>query len=856
MAQTDNNDPIETGANETASPSSYNEENIKILEGLEAVRKRPGMYIGDVADGSGLHHLVYEVVDNSIDEALAGFAKNIFVTIHIDNSVTVTDDGRGIPTAIKFDDKHEPKRSASEIALTELHAGGKFDENGYKISGGLHGVGVSCVNALSNWLELTVERDGRTHFLRFERGVVVDRLTETVKDPATGNMVQVSPMKDLGPTARRGTTVHFQPDNNIFLPVTDFSYDTLRKRLRELSYLNSGVDIEITDERTGKHERLESVGGVRAFVIDKNASRGPIHKDPIYIKKTIEQKTAKDPNKLIPVYVEAALQWNSSYNDTPVEAYTNNIPQRDGGTHVTGLKNAMTSVFKKYIEDNQLKKKQDKFDISGEDMREGLICVLSVKIPQPSFSSQTKDKLVTAEAQTAVYAAVTEGLETFLEENPDQAKIICEKIMVAARGREAARKAREVTRKQIIGGGLPGKLADCSSRDPLECELFIVEGDSAGGSAKVGRNREFQAILPLRGKILNVEKAATEKLLDSEQITTLARAIGTSIGKEFDIGKLRYNRIILMTDADVDGQHICTLLLTFFYRQMIPLIEGGHVYIAQPPLYGVYTGKRNAEKKEVKEYIKDDAQMDEFIRNKAMEGAALYCSQSDFDAGIALAGEELKARVLSYQTAQDVIKKLNQIIDRTALVAIVSGAVLDLSDEEHSMKTAEEFRSRIQDPQVQVDALFNTEKSRWHLRFRRYIYGNVTETFLGPDFVNSVPYQELTNAANSIKGLIREGARVKRGEKSQSVNNFDEAVSWLNAQATQSIRRQRYKGLGEMDAKELFETTMDPKTRSMRQVKLNDISAADDTFATLMGDEVAPRRTFIENNAIYANIDS
>ncbi|HBZ58486.1 MAG TPA: DNA gyrase subunit B [Sutterella sp.] len=848
-------DTIEAAAQEQSAPAEYNEENIKILEGLDAVRKRPGMYIGDVADGSGLHHLVYEVVDNSIDEALAGFAKNIFVTIDIDNSITVVDDGRGIPTAVKFDDKHKPKRSAAEIALTELHAGGKFDDNGYKISGGLHGVGVSCVNALSNWLELTVHRDGRSHRLRFEHGFVMDRIVEEAVSPITGEKVLVSPMKDLGPTEKRGTEVRFQPDENIFKPITEFKYETLRKRLRELSYLNSGVDIEITDKRTGMHERLESTGGVRSFVIDKNATRTAIHKDPIYIQRTINQKTAKDSTKTVPVYVEAALQWNSSYNETPIEAYTNNIPQRDGGTHVTGLKNAMTTVFKNYIAKNELMKKADKFELAGDDMREGLVCVLSVKIPQPSFSSQTKDKLVTSEAQPAVYAAVSEGLETFLEEHPDQAKVICEKIITAARGREAARKAREVTRKQILGGGLPGKLADCSSRDPLQSELFIVEGDSAGGSAKTGRNREYQAILPLRGKILNVEKSATDKLLNSEQITTLARAIGTSIGKDFNIEKLRYNRIILMTDADVDGQHICTLLLTFFYRQMLPLLENGHIYIAQPPLYGVYTGKRDAKKQEIKNYIKDDAEMERYIRKIAMKDAELFRSQADFEAGTALSGLDLEDHILAYQKAQDALRKLDKLIDRAALVAIISGVTVHLEDEQSATQTAQEFNRQIADPEVSVDALFDTEKSRWHLRISRRIYGNTTETFIGPEFVNSALYKELVAAAVSMKGLVGEGARIKRGEKSKAVKNFDEAVTWLNTQATESIRRQRYKGLGEMSAEELFETTMDPETRSLRQVKLTDGSNADDTFAMLMGDEVEPRRLFIEANAEYANID-
>lgn len=836
--------------------STYNETNIKILEGLEAVRKRPGMYIGDVSDGSGLHHLVYEVVDNSIDEAMAGYAKNIFVTIHMDNSVSVVDDGRGIPTAIKFDDKHEPKRSAAEIALTELHAGGKFDDNGYKISGGLHGVGVSCVNALSSWLELKVHRDGRTHFLRFEKGVVVDRRIETVKSPLTGEMVEVSPMKDLGETTKRGTEVHFLPEKSIFEPVTDFDYDTLLLRLRELSYLNSGVDIELSDERSGKHVRLESEGGVRSFVLYKNTTRRAIHKDPIYIQKTIEQKTAKDNTKEIPVYVEVALQWNDSYNES-LAAYTNNIPQRDGGTHVTGLRLAMTQVFKNYIANNDFLKKGDKFEISGEDMREGLTCVLSVKVPQPSFSSQTKDKLVTSEVQPAVYAAVSEGLETFLEENPDQAKEICNKIVGAARAREAARKAREVTRKQIFGGGLPGKLADCSSKDPAASEVFIVEGDSAGGSAKTGRKREFQAILPLRGKILNVEKASVDKLLDSEQIRTLVLALGTQLKDEFNLEKLRYHRIILMTDADVDGAHIRTLLLTFFYRQMPQLIEGGHVYIAQPPLYGVLIGGRDKKtNKERKIYLKDDAEMARYLLNIALKDAILYKSEADFESGIGLRGTELENLIKEFEASKSVIERLSQVIDRAALLSISSGVSIDLSDEEKAAASAAALQSDMRDPEIKAEALWDTDKERWHIRISHHIYGNTHHSYLEPEFLRSRDYAVLTECSEALKGVIGEGARVVRGEKTQQVKNFGDAVRWLFDQAEAGVRKQRYKGLGEMDANELFETTMNPQTRRLLRVRLEDAGKADDIFSMLMGDEVEPRRDFIEENALFAsNID-
>lgn len=837
------------------SDASYNESNIKILEGLEAVRKRPGMYIGDVADGSGLHHLVYEVVDNSIDEAMAGYAKNIFVTIHMDNSVSVVDDGRGIPTAVKYDDKHKPKRSAAEIALTELHAGGKFDDNGYKISGGLHGVGVSCVNALSKWLDLKVHRDGQTHFLHFERGAVTDRIIEKHKDPVTGAEFDVSPMKVLGATEKRGTEVHFSPDEEIFVPVTDFDYETLLTRLRELSYLNSGVDIELVDERTAKHIRLESEGGVRSFVLFKNTTRKAIHKDPIFIQKTIEQKTAKDDTKDIPVYVEVAMQWNDSYNES-LAAYTNNIPQRDGGTHVTGLRNAMTTAFKSYIANNDILKKTDKFDITGEDMREGLTCVLSVKVPQPSFSSQTKDKLVTSEVQPAVYAAVSEGLSTFLEENPEQAKLICNKIVGAARAREAARKAREVTRKQIFGGGLPGKLADCSSKDPAASEVFLVEGDSAGGSAKQGREREFQAILPLRGKILNVEKASVDKLLDSEQIKTLVLALGTQLKEDFNVEKLRYHRIILMTDADVDGAHIRTLLLTFFYRQMPELIERGHVYIAQPPLYGVFTGKRNKANEDIKIYIKDDAEMSAYLLNIALQDAALYRSEEDFNAGISKRGTDLENLIKEFEESKAVIERLSNVIDRAALLAVSSGTTFDLTDEATTSASAAALEKEMRDPEIKTTAEFDKEKERWRIRIDHHIYGNTHTTYIEAEFLRSQEYRILHETSVQIQGLVQDGARVVRGDKSQSVKSFGDAVKWLMDQAEAGVKKQRYKGLGEMGFKELFETTMDPKTRRLLRVRLEDASKADDIFSMLMGDEVEPRRDFIEENAIYvSNLD-
>ena len=822
----------------------YDERSIQILEGLEAVRKRPGMYIGDTADGSGLHHLVYEVVDNSIDEALAGYASKVQVTIHTDNSISVVDDGRGIPSSIKWDDKHEPKRSAAEIALTELHAGGKFDNNGYKISGGLHGVGVSCVNALSTWLRLIVRRDGEARLLEFERGKVKNRTIELQKDPRNGETIEISPMKLLGSTTRRGTEVHFLPDTQIFEQVTEFNYDTLLSRLRELSFLNSGVAIDLIDQRTAHEAHLKTDKGLIAYVQFKNQSRTVLHHKIFHARETVESNG-------IPVDVEIAMQWQDGYNEV-LSAYTNNIPQRDGGTHVTGLRAAMTRVLKNYIINNEIGKKagSKKFDIDpeGDDMREGLTCVLSVKVPQPKFSSQTKDKLVSSEVRPAVEEVVTRELELYLEENPTEAKIICEKIVAAARAREAARKARDMSRKTFSGGGLPGKLADCREKNPANSELFLVEGDSAGGSAKQGRNSQFQAILPLRGKVLNVEKAAQDKLLDSEQIRMLTLALGTNIGKDFDLSKLRYHRIIIMTDADVDGAHIRTLLLTLFYRQMPQLIEEGHVYIAQPPLYKV---QKNQNDKGV--FLKDEREMSEYLLKIAMEDAHLYKDRSSIENNTPIRGTELENLVNEYLQSSDVIARLQGAIDKSALVAITAGIEINLENEFTAARTAKTLQQELRDPNVQVENIYDSENEKHLLKIHRLKHGNYKTTTITPEFTLSSDYQKLRESADMLRGIIGDGAKVVRGKEEQNVKNFGEAVNWFLKQAEKGIIRQRYKGLGEMTPKQLDTTTMDPSVRRMLRVRIEDAASADAIFSMLMGDVVEPRRDFIESNALYAN---
>ncbi|WP_374315405.1 DNA topoisomerase (ATP-hydrolyzing) subunit B [Aquabacterium sp.] len=824
--------PVDTG---------YGEGSIQILEGLEAVRKRPGMYIGDTSDGTGLHHLVFEVVDNSIDEALAGHCDDIVVTIHMDNSISVVDNGRGIPTGVKMDDKHEPKRSAAEIALTELHAGGKFNQNSYKVSGGLHGVGVSCVNALSKWLRLTVRRDGQVHFIEFRKGVPQDRVIE-IRDGA-----ETSPMKITGTTDKRGTEVHFLPDVEIFGENHVFHYEILAKRLRELSFLNNGVKIRLVDERNNKEDNFAYAGGVKGFVEFINKGKNVLHPNIFHAMgdKMSEQGTN--------IGVEVAMQWNESFNES-VLCFTNNIPQRDGGTHLTGLRAAMTRVINKYIEDNELAKKA-KVDIAGDDMREGLACVVSVKVPEPKFSSQTKDKLVSSEVRAPVEDIVSRLLTDWLLENPTDAKIICGKIVEAARAREAARKAREMTRRKGVldGLGLPGKLADCQEKDPSLCEIYIVEGDSAGGSAKQGRDRKFQAILPLRGKILNVEKARYEKLLTSNEILTLITALGTGIGRgagndDFNPDKLRYHRIIIMTDADVDGAHIRTLLLTFFFRQMPELVERGHIYIAQPPLYKVKHGKQE-------QYLKDAGALDEYLTKVALDSAVVLPGAGK----PAIEGEALQELAKSYVTANNVVERLSAWMDVEALRAIANGLTLNLTTEADAQASAAALKAALHN--AEVTAEFDARHDKHILRISRIFHGNTKSSVITADFLHGSDYELLTQAGVTFKGLLTADAVVRRGEgekaKESKVSDFRAAMAWLMTQAENSVGRQRYKGLGEMNPEQLWETTMDPNVRRLLRVQIEDAIEADRVFTMLMGDEVEPRRDFIETNALRAtNIDA
>jgi len=824
------NTPINT--QQDGSPG-YGESSIQILEGLEAVRKRPGMYIGDTSDGTGLHHLVFEVVDNSIDEALAGHCDDIVVTIHTDNSISVTDNGRGIPVGVKMDDKHEPKRSAAEIALTELHAGGKFNQNSYKVSGGLHGVGVSCVNALSKWLRLTIRRDGKKHTMEFCRGHAVDRVIE-MRDG-----VEVSPLKVVGDTEKRGTEVHFLADEEIFEHI-EFHYEILAKRLRELSFLNNGVRIRLIDQRTGKEEDFAFAGGVQSFVEYINRTKSVLHPSIFY-----SAGEAKVGDTGVTIGVEVAMQWNDSYQEQ-VLCFTNNIPQSDGGTHLTGLRAAMTRVINKYIDEHEIAKKA-KVEIAGDDMREGLACVLSVKMPDPKFASQTKMKLVSSEARPAVEEVVAQKLTDFLLERPADAKIITGKIVEASRAREAARRARELTRRKGVldGIGLPGKLADCQEKDPALCEMYIVEGDSAGGSAKQGRDRKFQAILPLRGKVLNVEKARFDKLISSEQIVTLITALGTGIGKdEFKIEKLRYHRIIIMTDADVDGAHIRTLLLTLLYRQMPELIERGYVYIAQPPLYKVKHGK-------TERYLKDDQEYHQFLLRMAMDEASLTPRAG----AEPVAGPALEELARSWLLTEAVIERVSHLVDPLVLKALVQHNLkLDLTSEAGTLASAELLTSHL-GGKIRVVPRYDDIQELWTLRVEKIHHGNLKVGLIDDDLLMSGDFTQLRRTAETLADLFGAGAFMARGEKKQPVTNFGDAMKWLLADVERGISKQRYKGLGEMNPSQLWETTMDPKVRRLLRVQIDDAIAADEIFTTLMGELVEPRRAFIETNALNARID-
>jgi DNA gyrase subunit B len=816
---------------------AYDESSIQQLEGLEAVRKRPGMYIGDTSDGTGLHHMVFEVVDNSIDEALAGHCDDIVITIHADNSISVQDNGRGIPVGVKMDDKHEPKRSAAEIVMCVLHAGGKFNQNSYKVSGGLHGVGVSCVNALSKWLHLTIARDGKKHLLEFERGVPQNRVIEVVDG------VEISPARIVGETTKRGTRVHYLADEEIFGTV-EYHYEILAKRLRELSFLNNGVKIRLVDQRTGKEEDFAFAGGVKGFVEYINRTKAVLHPTVFYAAGTTRIPTGAGHEAELSV--EVAMQWNDSYQEQ-VLCYTNNIPQADGGTHLTGLRAAMTRVINKYIEENEIAKKA-KVDITGDDMREGLACVLSVKMPDPKFASQTKMKLVSSEARPAVEEVVAAKLADFLLENPLDAKTICGKIVEAARARDAARKAREMTRRKglLDGVGLPGKLADCQEKDPALSELYLVEGDSAGGSAKQGRDRKFQAILPLKGKILNVEKARFDKLLQSQEIATLITALGVGIGKDdYKPEKLRYHRIIIMTDADVDGAHIRTLLLTLFYRQMPELVERGHIYIAQPPLYKIKHGKTEL-------YIKDDAELSQHLLKLALDNAALLPREG----ADPITDEALAGLARSYLLAEAVTRRLATLIEPEVLhILLAHNLEVSLADEAAARAAVAAFAPHLPED-ISMYPEYHEENESWRIVIERMHHGNRKFTWIEHDFLVSGDYRSLRNAAEAIAGLIGPGAEIRRGEKRQPITRFSEAISWLLNEVERGITKQRYKGLGEMNPEQLWETTMDPAVRRLLRVQIDDAIAADEIFTTLMGDNVEPRRAFIESNALYAqNID-